>query len=54
MTIVSVVFQSGSGHTKVLAEALVKGLMGTEGIVAQTHEIHVENVNKGRFGLPWK
>ena len=49
MAIVSVVYQSGGGHTRALAEAVMRGTASVEGIEARMIEIRGEQVNQGRW-----
>jgi NAD(P)H dehydrogenase (quinone) len=49
MANLAVVFQSGKGHTKVLAEAIVKGINSVEGVSGQLLEIRGQDVKDGRF-----
>jgi NAD(P)H dehydrogenase (quinone) len=49
MAKLAVVFQSGKGHTKALAEAILKGIHGVEGMSGQLLEIRGQDVKDGRF-----
>jgi multimeric flavodoxin WrbA len=49
MTNIAVVFQSGKGHTRVLAEAVLKGISGVEGARGRILEIRGQDVRDGRF-----
>jgi multimeric flavodoxin WrbA len=49
MTNISVVFQSGRGRTQLLAEAILKGITGVEGVAGQILEIRGADVTEGRF-----
>jgi NAD(P)H dehydrogenase (quinone) len=49
MTNVAVVFQSGRGHTKVLADAVLKGVQSVPDVSAQAFEISGRDVHEGRF-----
>jgi multimeric flavodoxin WrbA len=49
MTNMAVVFQSGSGHTKMLAEAVLRGINAVEGVSGQILKIHGRDVHEGRF-----
>jgi len=49
MASVAVVFQSDRGHTKVLADAIFKGIKAVEGTNAQFLEIQGSDVFEGRF-----
>jgi NAD(P)H dehydrogenase (quinone) len=49
VTNVAVVFQSGRGHTKVLADAILKGIRAVEGANAQIFEIRGTDIHEGRF-----
>ncbi len=49
MTNLCVVFQSGSGHTQALAQAILKGATGLEGVNAQIQEIRGSDIVEGRF-----
>jgi NAD(P)H dehydrogenase (quinone) len=50
MTSVAVVFQSGSGHTKILAGAILEGVNSVQGVNGHIFEIRGEDVHEGRFG----
>ena len=52
MATVSVVFQSGKGHTRFLAEAVHKGVGQVPGVSSQIFEISVKDVHEGRFRNP--
>jgi NAD(P)H dehydrogenase (quinone) len=52
MTNVVVVFQSGKGHTKVLANAVLKGVQSIPDVSAQAFEISGKDVHEGRFKNP--
>ena len=52
MTTITVVFQSGKGHTQVLAEAAQKGIQRVPDVSAQTIEIRGRDVHEGRFANP--
>jgi NAD(P)H dehydrogenase (quinone) len=49
MTSVAVVFQSGKGHTKVLADAILKGVHSVTDVSGQAVEISGKDVHEGRF-----
>ena len=49
MTNICVVFQSGRGHTQVLAEAIRRGIDAVEGVSGHIHEIKGKDVVDGRF-----
>jgi multimeric flavodoxin WrbA len=49
MTNISVVFQSGRGHTQTLADAVLKGVASVDGVVARICEIRGADVVEGRF-----
>jgi len=49
MTKLTVVFQSGAGHTKVLAEAVLKGISSVEEVSGHIFEIRGRDVQEGRF-----
>jgi NAD(P)H dehydrogenase (quinone) len=49
MTSVAVVFQSGSGHTKILADAILKGVNDVQGVSGHIFEIRGQDVHEGRF-----
>ena len=49
MTTVSVVFQSGKGHTKILAEAVQRGVRRVHGVSGDILEITGKDVHEGRF-----
>jgi len=49
MTKIAVVFQSGRGHTKVLADAILKGTNVVEGVSGHIFEIRGKDVHDGRF-----
>jgi len=49
MTSVAVVFQSERGHTKSLADSVVKGLVAVEGVSAKQYQILGKDIVEGRF-----
>lgn len=49
MTTIAVVFQSGKGHTKVLADSLLNGINEVEGVAGQLFEIRGSDIRDGRF-----
>src|ERR1700731_4787660 len=49
MTTVTIVFQSSRGHTKSLADAILKGVTSVEGVKGHILEIRGEDVHEGRF-----
>lgn len=49
MTSVAVVFQSERGHTKILAEAVLKGVNVVEGVKGNIFEIRGQDIHEGRF-----
>src|SRR5215469_7546137 len=49
MVTVSVVYQSGKGHTKVLAEAILRGVQTIEGSGGRILEIRGRDIYEGRF-----
>jgi multimeric flavodoxin WrbA len=49
MTTVTVVFQSGQGHTKALADAILKGVNSVESVRGQSARILPQNIREGRF-----
>ena len=49
MTKVTVVFQSGQGHTKALADAILKGVNSVESVLGQGARILPQNILEGRF-----
>ena len=49
MTRVAVVFQSQKGHTKVLADAILKGAQSVPNVVGDILEISGNDVSQGRF-----
>lgn len=49
MTTIAVVFQSERGHTKALAEAVLKGIMQVPGVEGQLLEISSKEVMEGRY-----
>jgi NAD(P)H dehydrogenase (quinone) len=49
MTSVAIVFQSERGHTKFLAEAILKGVNAVEGVRGNILEIRGQDVREGRF-----
>jgi multimeric flavodoxin WrbA len=52
MTSIAVVFQSERGHTKSLADSVVKGIASVEGVTAKQYQIRGKDVNEGRFANP--
>jgi multimeric flavodoxin WrbA len=49
MTNLTVVFQSERGHTKVLAEEILKGIQETDGVTGQQFQIRWQDIHEGRF-----
>ena len=49
MTSIAVVFQSERGHTKSLADSVVKGLVSVEGVSVKQYQILGKDVVEGRF-----
>jgi NAD(P)H dehydrogenase (quinone) len=49
MTNVAVVFQTGKGHTKVLADAVLKGVRSVTDVAGEALEISGKEVHEGRF-----
>jgi|SRR5215469_15771959 len=49
MVTIAVVFQSERGHTKALAEAIMKGIVQVPGVAGQILEITGKDVLEGRF-----
>jgi NAD(P)H dehydrogenase (quinone) len=49
MTTVTVVFQSERGHTKALADAILKGINSVESVRGQTFQVLARNIQEGRF-----
>ena len=49
MTTITVVFQSGAGHTKALADGIMKGINGVESVRAYGAQILARDVQEGRF-----
>jgi NAD(P)H dehydrogenase (quinone) len=49
VTKIAVVFQSGRGHTKTLAEAILTGLTQVPGVEAEIHQIAGKDVVEGRY-----
>jgi NAD(P)H dehydrogenase (quinone) len=49
MTSVTVVFQSGKGHTRVLADAILRGVQSVPDVSGQALEISGKDVLEGRF-----
>lgn len=49
MTQLTVVFQSGRGHTAKLAESLVQGALSVPGVQCQSHPLSWEEVQHGRY-----
>jgi multimeric flavodoxin WrbA len=49
MTTVTVVFQSGKGHTRILAEAVQRGVRRVPGVSGDILEISGKDVDEGRF-----
>ena len=49
MTSVSVVFQSGGGHTRSLADAIFRGVTRVTGVSGGMFEIRGQDVQDGRF-----
>ena len=49
MTTIAVVFQSERGHTKALAEAVLRGIAQVPGVAGQLLEVSGKQVIEGRF-----
>ena len=49
MTNIALVFQSGKGQTKVLADAIVKGIGAVDGASGRVFEIREQDVHVERF-----
>jgi multimeric flavodoxin WrbA len=49
MANVAIVFQSGRGHTKIVAEAILKGVNLVQGVRGNIFEIRGQDVHEGRF-----
>ena len=49
MTILSIVYHSGSGHTAKLAEAVAKGASAVADVNVNTIAIHGQDITEGRF-----
>ncbi len=49
MANLAVVFQSGKGHTKALADSILKGINSVEGVSGELLEIRGQDVKDGRF-----
>jgi NAD(P)H dehydrogenase (quinone) len=49
MTKIAVVFQSGRGHTKLVADTILRGLNEVEGVSGQIFEILGRDIHEGRF-----
>ncbi len=49
MTTVAVVYHTGSGHTKLMAEAVQRGAASVDGVEAQIHAIQGGDINLGRW-----
>ena len=49
MANLAVVFQSGKGHTRVLADSILKGIDSVEGVSGRLLEIHGQDIKDGRF-----
>jgi multimeric flavodoxin WrbA len=52
VTTIAVVYQSGKGHTRVLAEAVLKGITQVSEVSGETFEIEGKDVHEGRFKNP--
>jgi multimeric flavodoxin WrbA len=52
MTTITVVFQSGKGHTRILAEAVQKGIQQVPDVAANIFEIQGKDVRERRFSSP--
>ena len=52
MTSIAVAFQSERGHTKSLADSVVKGMAGVEGVTAKQYQILGKDVSQGRLANP--
>lgn len=49
MANLAVVFQSGKGHTKALADSILKGIDSVEGVSGSLFEIRGQDIKDGRF-----
>lgn len=49
MANLAVVFQSGKGHTRVLADSILKGINSVEGVNGSLLEIRGQDIKDGRF-----
>lgn len=49
MVKLAIVFQSGKGHTKALAESILKGINSVEGASGSLFEIRGQDIHDGRF-----
>lgn len=49
MTIVSVVYHSGTGNTKAMAEAAIMGVESVEGVKANLIAIDAKDIVEGRW-----
>ena len=49
MVKLAVVFQSGKGHTKALADSMLKGINGVDGASGNVVEIRGQDIHDGRF-----
>lgn len=49
MVKLGVVFQSGKGHTKALADSILKGINGVGGASGDPYEIRGQDIQNGRF-----
>src|SRR5215467_3197199 len=52
MTSIAVAFQSERGHTKSLADSVVKGMAGVGGVTAKQYQSLGKDVSQGRFANP--
>jgi multimeric flavodoxin WrbA len=52
MANIAVVYQSGQGHTKQLAEGVVRGVHQVPGVTSESFRISGSAVHEGRFGDP--
>jgi multimeric flavodoxin WrbA len=52
VTTVAVVYQSGKGHTRILADAVLKGVQQVPEVSGNIFEIAGEDVHEGRFRNP--
>jgi hypothetical protein len=53
VTSIAVVYQSGKGHTRILADAVLKGVQRVPEVSGNTFEIAGDDVHEIAFAIPY-